>query len=885
MKNIELEERKKVNIWLLYTILFAIAAGVSSLPFLLRGSGLICTGDAYNEVFPIFSYICRYIRELLRGNVLLFDFRLGLGENVIASLNYPGLGDMSLVLGAFFPENCLETAYTFIMLLKYYLCGAAFIIYSRRYIKAGELRVAGALMYLSSAYILFWGLHYWSFINPMITLPLILSGVDEVCGKKDFQLSSVMVFALFAQGLTGFYFLYMEVIIVMMYYGFILLFRLYQKERYSVRQILRKTFHVFLNGMAGVGMSGVLLLPGIMGYFSSTRSADNKIFNSLLEMIFYEPEYYWESFGNLLMPNVYHSILTLPVMAAAGGIVFIFSRERLKEIRWLTVLLWGLFWTPLMGSIMNGFSYSSDRWYFGIVFFMTFAGIFAMENQTQMSGAIKRIYYCITGCLILLHLAVNEKGVGLFIRTAVFAFFLAVIPVVWNNRKKREKCLLAFTTITVLANCLFVYGPTVLGGSGYSAAFRERGETYSEIMNVTNALKHEEDGFERWDVYGASMDGALTADYFGTSAYFSVLNRNVSEFYQSLYISPGILSSAFSLRGLDSRQELESFLSVSQYTDFEINVQDETVPVVRRNDYFLPLGFTYDQWMEQDIFEELNPMEKESVLLDAVILNAGPEEMRRHTTERASDSYKELPCKIELLDAEGDLSSFCIRSDSKIRVYFASDGAENMKMDGEIYVRFSDFLLHDKNIEEIRIGNKTIQLRNKEMIYYTGIDEYWINVTEFQRDKRGAYFDIQFSGNERNFSISDIRVYWHEINYAGIEKRNENTLSHLEVNHNAVKGKLNCKKDEILFLSIPYSSGWKARVDGKNAEIYQADIAFMALLLEEGEHDIELYYETPGLKAGICVSICMFVLFLFLKKLQMAQQWKKKEADIRDDTK
>lgn len=40
-------------------------------------------------------------------------------------------------------------------------------------------------------------------------------------------------------------------------------------------------------------------------------------------------------------------------------------------------------------------------------------------------------------------------------------------------------------------------------------------------------------------------------------------------------------------------------------------------------------------------------------------------------------------------------------------------------------------------------------------------------------------------------------------------------------------------------------------MDGKETELLQANTMYMALPLTEGQHSIELRYQTPGLKAGV----------------------------------
>ena len=63
------------------------------------------------------------------------------------------------------------------------------------------------------------------------------------------------------------------------------------------------------------------------------------------------------------------------------------------------------------------------------------------------------------------------------------------------------------------------------------------------------------------------------------------------------------------------------------------------------------------------------------------------------------------------------------------------------------------------------------------------------------------------------------------------------------------------EEPQILCMSIPYARGWKAYVDGKEKEIYKCNVMYMGILMPEGGHDIELKYDTPGLKIGMLFSV------------------------------
>lgn len=65
-------------------------------------------------------------------------------------------------------------------------------------------------------------------------------------------------------------------------------------------------------------------------------------------------------------------------------------------------------------------------------------------------------------------------------------------------------------------------------------------------------------------------------------------------------------------------------------------------------------------------------------------------------------------------------------------------------------------------------------------------------------------------------------------------------------------------------LSVPYSQGFTAYVDGKETKLQKANTMFMALELEPGEHEIRLTYCTPYLKPGIVLSVTGLILYVLL---------------------
>lgn len=68
--------------------------------------------------------------------------------------------------------------------------------------------------------------------------------------------------------------------------------------------------------------------------------------------------------------------------------------------------------------------------------------------------------------------------------------------------------------------------------------------------------------------------------------------------------------------------------------------------------------------------------------------------------------------------------------------------------------------------------------------------------------------------------------------------------------------------DRVVFFSVPHEAGWSATVNGEKAEILKANLGFMAVRVPKGDAVIEFKYETPGLNAGILISILAVLLLI-----------------------
>ena len=119
------------------------------------------------------------------------------------------------------------------------------------------------------------------------------------------------------------------------------------------------------------------------------------------------------------------------------------------------------------------------------------------------------------------------------------------------------------------------------------------------------------------------------------------------------------------------------------------------------------------------------------------------------------------------------------------------------------------------------------------------------------------------------FDSLQVQTQTYDLHDAWLEERRSTLLEGVEQGCNRLAGNVRAEEPQVLLLTIPYSDGWSAQVDGKPAKIMRADTAFMAIDLPAGEHRVELRYATPGLMQGALVSAaglaCLAVLAVVLR--------------------
>ena len=337
----------------------------------------------------------------------------------------------------------------------------------------------------------------------------------------------------------------------------------------------------------------------------------------------------------------------------------------------------------------------------------------------------------------------------------------------------------------------------------------------------------------------------------------------------------------------------------------------------------LPLGYTYDRTISRQQFDTLTPAQRQEVLLShAVTDSAGSLQDSRSIEEIAAGlDCQNVPFESECLHnsvVQTDDRTFVVtEARSQVKLTFAPVTS------GECYLYMKNINYRETTLLDLYSDDKSCdpedQFTPEMFSALTPYERYKIRVMvgnsrPASNVKIGADFmsgetvltsnevnyilpgDEQFYSGRQDFLLNSYTVregidsivvtfprpgvyHFDEFSVVSeplsgysdkIAKLGAESLENVKISQNkssfvsgGVTGEITVSDNKLLCLTVPYSTGWKAYVDGTPAVLENVNLMFSGLWLTPGRHTIELRYETPGLLYGLCLSAAGLLLFLF----------------------
>ena len=876
-----------------YTLMFLLMCIVAFLPFFTEGKSFVWGAgveDGLSQHFSALAYYGEALREFFRNllaghpKLVMWDMSLGYGADILSTLNYYAIGDpLNLLYGFVSPKNT-ETMYDFMILLRMYLAGITFIIYARKMKKRSYGTVIGALVYVFSGFCFRLGLRHPFFINPMIYFPLLCLGIEKIYQRER---PYVFIFAVCVSAMSNYYFLYMLTIFAVIYAWI----RFY---KYTEENKMKNFFLTILKfGMyytLGIAMAAVILLPSVIGFLGNGRYCNGADWKSL---IVYPGKYYLLFIENFIGYGNMGSNTNAGYLPIVGIVVlFTLFSQRMKHKKYRAAFIASIIALilPIFGYAFNGFSYANNRWAFALSFIVAlltaemYPRLFVMSKRQQIGIGAGIIIY--TVFCIIVNASGEEilKNKGIMAACGLIAVFYILLLIFQRLGYDTQKRIVRVSMAILLLISVGVHGYYRFDPKGYAYTqeFMDQGQAYRTLKedNIRMLSKANDPSVYRVHAEGYRYKNYGLINHLNTiSGYYSITAKCVTDTIKG-YDTLG-MQYADKYKGVDQRLGLLSLAGVkyitvahnSQVAKDVSSMGDVPYGVEKlrkkgnitlyKNKYALPFAYAYDSYMTEQQYEQLNGIGKEQAMLAQIILNQHPADKEiQHNEQRNGPDIQTISLP------ETRISS------PKGKKY--ADITVPVEKDKETYLYFKNLVYHgkkngdDKFILTGRKGTKGILVTQNDVQqkihiqstfnpYYFGRKDYIVKINH-QTSKAKEKVRLNFlSPGEYEFDdISLITVPKKDV-LARLKERKENSMKQIQYEGNHFRGVYHAKKDQILCVTIPYSKGWKATVNGNRTKIYKANGMFMGIIMKKGTQSVKLDYETPGLKIGAWISLVAWI--------------------------
>ncbi|MCH5303622.1 MAG: YfhO family protein [Ruminococcus sp.] len=777
---------------------FLLGLLISSLlfiPIIIQNGGVFMYyGDFNVQEIPFYQMMHDAV---LSGNTN-WSSTTDLGSATIASYSFYLMGSPFFFLTLLFPSEAVPFLIGPIFMLKFAFCSLSAYLYLKRYVKNKTFAVAGGLLYAFSGFSIY-NIFFFHFHEPMIIFPLLLLAVDEMMYNNR---KGVVATAVFAACTVNYYF-FAGMAVFTAIYWFMLVFT--NNYKLTLSKLLLFVFEVLLGFFA----TAFIVLPTVLFLNGNPRlSVLPDGYNAL---VYENPQKYWYIILSFFFPpelaaepnftpNVdanWASVSGWLPLVGMTGVIGYLQLKRRDWIKKLLLLLIVFALVPIFNSVFQLLNASIfyARWYYMLVLIMCLATIKSLENKEVnwkralcWSGTITAAIAILIGLMpqsiydgdvfeyTKTGLADNLPRYWIYVAISVLSLFLFAIIIKkfkTSSRKLSVSLVAGICLITLVSSTYIVETGTRMDGDD-NAYIRQN------LIGAADSVKLDDIKNVRSDFYESVDNAAMYLNIPSIQAFHSVVTPSIMNFYDSLGYSRDVASepdtNSYGLRGLLSCK----YLFCDNTEKFEDKKGNTKMPgwsylkdidgfKIYKNDYFVPMGFTYDSFITESEFKEIDTRYKSEAILKAMIL------------------------------------------------------------DDEDILKFQKLTGYSKN-----------------------------DIETINKDKSAKDNDKKFESKTENFS------YGKEYYFEDCKKLSGNTCSNFEYNNEGFKATINNKGEEnLLFFSVPYTEGWSAYVNGKEAEIIKSNIGFMSVLVEGNKKsEVVFKYNPPGFRTGIIITVVCGTIFL-----------------------
>lgn len=802
---------------------------------------------------------------------LLIDFKDILDGKGSMFMSFENAGGMSF-WGVFFfflasPFSLLvkfvdkENVILFVnvlVMLKLMLSSLTAMIYFRTCHKKLGWEIAAVLsvMYGLCGY----GMLYYQniiWLDMMYLLPLMMMALRSLVNNKKFLPYTAVLTAMV---IVNYYISYMVVVFLLLFIGLYVYVNAKQKENAG-----EVCIRFFAGSALAALLSAAVWLPSYLQYRNSARG------RSIIETL--QTSKFLTSYDTIV-PMIYCSAFIF----AAVFLNMLNGKHRSKQAN-IYMYLFILTLIPIFIEPINKMWHTGNYMSFpGRYGFITiFMGLICCAYALTGSYKLKRSVYLMPALLVpVFIIAVYFKFSSKFIEdnfdtmvhyvktlwgdqdswlklTEMFAIAVACYGLIYLLYKKGLLVKQYFALLICIVALIEGYSNTKLYITAPSTVSKTSVEHYQRVLDLSDKI--EDDSFYRVKTSSKLFD----YNYIGSMGYPSISHYTslTSKDYMYTMKRLGYTSVWMEAGSSGGTDITDSILSIG----YEISNNTDSEDKVYSNSSFS---------------------------INKLPLKAG---LGLITSNDLSDK-EEIPSKLERSEVQQYVYSALFDSNDVITKYD--------------YIEKSDMLNIDKGDKYVFSGtggiHYSVYIDGRQKLYFDCFDKLSTNLSEpiyesFSVTVNGSTVETSYPYDKNNgvlylgeFEDQEVTV---DVNLLkqiscksfGLFSVNEQAFeealgSTRSINFIRDRGSLygNCSghEGESCFLSIPYDSGMKIKVNGKNVDYQKTLSAFISFPLEEGDNEITVTYTPNGFVLGLFLTIigaAITVLYIkFGKKIKYPEQ-------------
>ena len=824
-----------------------IAFGIQ--PF---GDNSLLIIDGLHQYMPFYSVL---YDKLKGGESLFYSFRSGLGINFLSLFSYYLSSPLNLLI-IFFKKTQLNMAVSMIIVLKIALSGmTAGIYFSSKSKKQGLHVLMISMAYALSSYMVG---YCWNvmWLDAIMIFPIVVMGLERLIDKKDGRLYCL---ALFYALYCNYYIAFIFAIIWYIFYSF-----------KSVKQFFFRGISFALYSFLAAGMAAVLLIPAYLGIKQTASGEamtlpDHSFLTNAADLLNRQfamgsPISHDNFDGNA---NLYIGIFTV----LAVGLYLLNQQIKISD-KIKKILLVGFFYLSFGEMILNFIWHGFHDQYgipnrfsflFGFVLLHMLWEVFEHLDGTKGWHVA---FACMAGVGLLAYARVKgtqpleDKVYG--VAGMLFILYGMILLLYTLSRKRKVWYKAAFCAVAIIE----IAATACMG-------FNENGQiSVSKFFYGTEDMEKAAASLKDGTFYRSELASALMVD---ENAWYPIN-------------SVGLFGSTATDRMVNMMDNLGFYTGCNEYlykgatpvTNFLLNVKY----LYYHQEDSLTTDFKYLKTQGTfDIYE--NPAKGMSIgylmndsIKDWYYDSAYPFRVQNDLGEQAFDVF-ELFHDIEIDDPATNGCTASKTNDGEYYFEYGDSRPDNMTFTIPITETAENlYLFYDgTQVENAQIMVDGTNVKSGDL------DGYMLPIGKVSAGSE-VKVTFELKGETEDGYVRLSAADFDQEVFEDFKKTAaEQAFTVTDYSSNSLEGTVDASDNQTLFLSIPYESGWKVKVDGKEVKTCRIGDAFLGVKVPSGEHTVSLKYTPPGFSIGWKVSLAAAIIFIVLcfVKYRYKADIKKKE--------